>query len=148
METEDEVILSQRKPDDPICKERLMCQLFGEFIGFLKTEGLTLGVEFETRNEEIFQCSRKILWIDECNPKLQITVYLNSLQMFAEFGVVEKQIAGFNRVKNVEYRNKIENLRYKISSGTELELIDSHQEKFDEFFADFKTHFAELKKNI
>ena len=88
MEEINEVKISERKPDSPTCKDKLMSQLFGEFIGFLKSNGLTQGNEFETRTEEIFECSRKILWIDQYHPTKQITVYLNSLQMFCEFGVV------------------------------------------------------------
>lgn len=131
-----------RHPDHPEYKEQIMSQLFGEFIGFLKTKGLTKGKEFEARIEEIFQCSKKIIWIDEYSPDFQITVYLNSIQMFCEFGVVEKKNGQVT--KNVTHRNKIEDLRYKISSDTQIELIDSHQEKFNNFFEDFKKNFDAL----
>jgi len=135
-----------RHGDHPEYKEQVMSQLFGEFIGFLKSKGLTKGQEFETRIEEVFQCSRKILWIDQYSPELQITVYLNSIQMFCEFGVVKRKNGEVT--KDVTHRNKIENLRYKISSDTEFELIDSHQEKFNEFFEDFKKHFAVLEAQV
>ncbi|MCK9273277.1 hypothetical protein M0P65_07095 [Candidatus Gracilibacteria bacterium] len=132
----------ERGPDDPICKEKLISQLFGEFIGYVKSKGLLKGKEFETKNEEIFQCSRKFLWIDQYDPKYQITVVLNSIQLSIEFGVV------IRNTKEVIHRKKIENLRYKISTKTELELIESSQEKFDDLFNDFKNEFNKLKPTI
>jgi hypothetical protein len=129
-----------RHADHPEYKEQVMSQLFGEFIGFLKAKGLTKGKEFDTQIQEVFQCSRKILWIDEFHPDLQITIYLNSIQMFAEFGVVKKES------KQVIYRKKIEDLRYKISPDTELELIDGHQEIFKSFFKEFEEQFSKLEK--
>ena len=131
-----------RNSDHPENKERVMSQLFGEFIGFVKSKGLSKGTEFATEIQEFFQCSRKILWIDDYSPELQMTIYMNSIQLFCEFGVVDK------KTKSVIHRNKLENLRYKISSCTQIELIDSHQEKFELFFTDFKKWFEKLSENI
>ena len=128
-----------RNGDHPQYKEQIMSQLFGEFIGFLKSEGLTQGKEFETQIKEIFQCSHKIIWIDDLHTDFQITVVFNSIQMSIEFGLVKKD--------NMEvcHREKIENLRYKISSCTELSLIDPHKEIYDNFFKSFIKHFNTLK---
>lgn len=128
-----------RNPDDPGLKEKIMSELFGEFIGFLKSKNLSKGKEFEFKIQEIFQCSKKVLWIDQYSDKFQMTVYLNSIQMFCEFGVVEKA------TKTVTYRNKIENLRYNISTGSLLQLSDGSAKKFEDFFKDFVKHFEEIK---
>lgn len=131
-----------RKPDDPILKEKIISELFGEFVGFLKGKNLTKGKEFEFQIHEIFQCSKKILWLDEFNEKWQITVYLNSIMMSAQFGVVEKA------TKTVTYRNKLENLRYNISTGSKLQLTPGSSEKFEAFFKDFVKHFEKLNETI
>src|SRR6478736_1338028 len=106
---EDFEVSTIRNGDDPLLKEKIMSQLFGEFIGFLKSKKLTQGKEFEIDIRLMFQCSKKILWLDQYDKKFQITVYLNSISMTAEFGVVEKA------TKEVIHRNKLENLRYNIS---------------------------------
>ena len=46
--------------------------------------------------------------------------------------------------KIIYHKNELNNLRYKISNATDFELIDSHQEKFNEFFEDFKVKVNEL----
>ncbi len=127
-----------KKSDDPIHKERIMSQLYGEFIGFLKSKNLILGKEFDVQVQDIFQCSKKVIWVDQLNEDFQITIYLNSIQMFVEYGVVKK------KDMEVIHREKIEDLRYKISSCTDCELIDSHQEKFDELFNNFKIEFNKI----
>lgn len=134
-----------RHPDYPEYKEQVMSTLFGEFVSFLKNKGLTKGKEFEIRIDEFFQCSKKILWIDQYSSDLQITICLNSIQMSCEFGVVKRKDGEVT--KDVIHRNKIENLRYKISPGTQIELIDSHQIEFDNFFSDFKKHFSILESS-
>ncbi len=131
---------SIRNGDDPLLKEKIMSQLFGEFIGFLKSKNLSQGNEYEFDIRLMFQCSKKVLWIDQYDEKLQITVYLNSITMTAEFGVVEKE------TKNVLHRNKLENLRYNISTGSNLQLTDGSSKKYEEFFKDFVKHFETLKK--
>jgi len=135
-----------RHGDYPESKEQIMSQLFGQFEGYCKGKGLTKGLEYETRIEEIFQVSKKILWIDQYHPDWQIVVCGKSLDMSIEFGVTERKNGKVT--KNVIHRNKLENLRYKISSCTDLELIDSHQEKFDEFFKDFKYQFDKLELDL
>ena len=121
-----------RHNDLPVYKDRVMSQLFGEFIGYLKSIGLTKGKEFETHVKEIFECSQKIIWIDELHPDIKINVILNSISMKIEFAVVVK------KTTDVLHREKLEDLRYKISSCTEIELIDAHQKRFNEFFEIFK----------
>ena len=127
-----------RHPDNPIDKEKTITQLFGEFIGFIKSKGLTRGKEFEINIKEIFQCSIRMIWIDQYHPSRKITIAFNSIQMFIEFGLLENN--------EIIYRKKIDNLRYKISEGEQVELIDSHQKLFDNFFEDFKNKFYELKR--
>lgn len=129
-----------RNGDHPEYKEKIISQLFGEFIGFVKAQGLTSDKEFATQISEFFQCSKKVMWIDELNPKLQLVVYLNSLEMFAELGLSNKT------TKEVLYRNKIEGLRYNISEGSLLALTDGSQQNFNEFFEDFKVNFKKLKQ--
>ena len=129
-----------RNGDHPEYKEKIMSQLFGEFIGFLKAQGLTDDKEFATQIVEIFQCSKKVLWIDEVHPDLQLTVCLNSIEMFAELGIANK------KTKVVSHRNKIEGLRYNISPDSFLELTSGSKEKFDSFFSDFKKQFETLKQ--
>jgi hypothetical protein len=134
-----------RHADNPIFKERIMSQLFGEFVSFLKEKGLVEGQEFETAVKEIFQSTTKIIWIDRLDNDFQLTVVLRSIEFSLELGFVKKEKDG--QPKEVLHRNKLENLRYNISPGSRLELIDSHLEKYKEFFEDFKKHFAKLKPN-
>lgn len=135
-----------RHGDYPESKEQIMSQLFGQFEGYCKGKGLTKGLEYETRIQEVFSCSKKILWLDQWHPDYQITVYANSIAMNIEIGVTERKNGKVT--KNVIHRNKLENLRYKISSCTNLELIDSHQEKFDALFNDFKYQFDKLELDL
>jgi hypothetical protein len=135
-----------RQGDLPQSKEQITSQLFGQFEGYCKGKGLTKGSEYETRIEEIFQCSTKILWLDQWHPDWQITVYAKSLDMSIGFGVVKKKDGKVT--KDVTHRNELKDLRYKISSCTDLELIDSHQEKFDEMFKDFKYQFDKIELDL
>lgn len=139
-------LMTIRHRDLPESKEQIMSQLFGQFEGYCKGKGLTKGLEYETRIEEIFSCSRRILWLDQWHPDWQITVYVNSMSMKIGFGVTEKKNGKVT--KNVIHRNELEDLRYKISSCTNMELIDSHQEKFDEMFKDFKYQFDKLELDL
>jgi len=131
-----------RNPDSPRFKESIIAELHGKFLGFIDSQGLTKGKEYESQTQEIFQCSKRVIHIfDQDKSKdCQIVVHLLSTQFMLEFGI-------YNKVKKeVVYRNKLENLRYKISPGTKAELIDSHQEKFDLLFEDFKNKLQELEK--
>lgn len=128
-----------RNPDLPKHKETVMSQLFGQFEGFLVSKGLSKGKEYATRITELFDCSRKILWIDEYHPDLQITICLNSIHMTCEFGLVLKATS------EVLHREKLEDLRYLISTGTELELNTGSQAKFNAFFESFKEQFKKLE---
>lgn len=129
-----------RHPDLPHCKEAVMCALFGETVGWLKAQGLTPGQEFDTADKPILQCSRKVIWIDGVTPKKQIVWSFNSIRMEVEFGVCDKT----TEPRTVTYREKIENLRYKISQGTEIALTDGARQRFDAMFQRFTGHFAML----
>lgn len=131
-----------RHADLPAHKEKVISQLFGEFIGFVNLKGLKKGKEYETQIKEIFSCSKKVLWIDDYHPELQITIYLNSIQMFVEYGVKNK------KTNEMMHRNKIENLRYNISSGSPIELTDGSRKRFDKLFAEFEEFFALLEKEL
>ena len=137
------IIKMIRHGDLPQYKESVIAQLYGEFLGFLKERGLTKGKEFEGTIQECFSCSKRCIhiWDNDEERDLQIVVYLCSTQFMLEFGVANK------KTKEVIHRNKLENLRYKISSGEEVELIDSHQEKFRLFFEDFKKWFEKISDN-
>lgn len=148
--TEDEVSSSAefgiRNGDHPDSKEQIMSQLFGQFEGYCKGRGLTKCQEYETHIQEIFSCSKKTLWLDQWHPDWQITVYADSISMSVGFGVVKRKNG--KTTKDVTHRNELKDLRYKISSCTKLELIDSHQEKFDAMFKDFKCQFDKIELDL
>ncbi len=130
---------SPRMADDPRVKESIIAQLYGEFLGFLKSKGLTDGKEFKGTIKPCFSCSKRYIHIwdmDESRDE-QLVVYLCSTQFMLQFGI------GNKKTKKTTYKNTLENLRYKISNATDFELINSHQEKFKEFFEDFKSKFNE-----
>jgi hypothetical protein len=127
-----------REIDNPVNKEIVCSQLFGEFIGFLKTHDLVEGNEYDTKIQEVFQCSNKIIWVDEFSPKLKIVIHISSLHLSVEYGVVDKNN------KQVIHRNKLENLRYNISPDTTLELTEFDQRRFNELFNEFKVWFNKL----
>lgn len=129
-----------KNADHPEYKEKIMSQLFGEIIGFLKAQGLTPDKEYATQVSEFFQCSKKVVWIDELHPEKQLVIWFDSLHMLAELGVVVK------KTKEVLHRHKIENLRYQISTGTDIVLTEGSQFKYDALFTDFKTQFESLKE--
>lgn len=131
---------SPRISDDPRVKESIIAQMYGEFLGFLKEKGLEDGKEFKGTIQECFSCSKRYIhiWDMDETRDFQLVVYLCSTQFSLQFGICNK------KTKEVTYRNKLENLRYKISNATEFELIDSHQDKFKLFFEDFKIKFNEL----
>ena len=131
---------NEKVPDLPRHKEALISQLFGEFIGFLKAQNLTDGVEFAHQTKPILQCSLKVIWIDKLSETHRITIALKSLDCLVEYAVLTQD-------KNILKRKTIKDLRYKLSSGSQLELIDVHQKQFDELFAEFKEDFQKLKEN-
>lgn len=133
--------MQERKGDEPRHKEAVISRLFGEFVGFLKANGLTDGEQFATQTVPIMQCSRKVIWIDQLSKTHSITVHLCSLSCLVEYGILTKD------KKRIKPDVKIDNLRYKLSSGTEIELIDKHQELFDGLFEQFKQDFEKLKEN-
>jgi hypothetical protein len=108
-------------------------------IGWLNAQGLTKGQEFEARSQDVLQCSRKVIWIDEINPERQITWVFNSIRMMIEFAVVNKAD------KAILHRETLDNLRYRISTGSEIDLTDGAQAQFASLFASFETKFGELK---
>ncbi len=128
-----------RNSDEPRIKEIIIAELYGKFIGYLE-QTLTRGKEFEGTIHEVFSCSKRYIHIfDQDESKdCQLVVYMCSTQFMIQFGI-------YNKVeKKVIYKNELENLRYKISDSTEMELIDAHQIKFNEFFEDFKLRFCGL----
>ena len=129
-----------RHGDDPRVKESVIAQLYGEFLGFLKSKGLIDGKEFKGTIQPCFSCSKRYIHIWDMDEKMdnQLVVYLCSTQMNIQFGVADK------KANKTIYKNELNNLRYKISNATDFELIDSHQEKFNEFFEDFKVKVNEL----
>ncbi len=132
-----------RHTDMPRFKESVIAELHGKFSGFLDAKGLTDGKEYKSQVIPVLSCSKRYVhvWDKDDKRDCQLVVYLSSTQFMLEFGVHNK------KKKETIYRNKLENLRYKISAGTIPELIDSHQEKFKLFFEDFKNKFNELKKS-
>jgi len=133
-----------RHADLPRYKEAVMSTLFGECVGWLKAQGLTAGKEFDTANKPILQCSKKVIWIDQLNPVRQIVLWFNSISMEAEFGVADKS----TEPKTVLYRNKLTDLRYNISTGSEPNLTKGSRQRFDEFFADFAAQFKTLLASL
>jgi hypothetical protein len=131
---------SIRNADHPEYKEKIMSQLFGEVIGFLKAQGLTPDKEYATQVAEVFQCSKKVVWVDELHSEKQLVICFDSLHMIAELGVAIK------KTKEVLHRNKIENLRYQISPGTDIILTEGSQAKYNALFTDFKAQFESLKQ--
>ena len=128
-----------RNADDPQTKESIIAGLYGEFLGYIKSKGLTDGKEFKGTVQPCFSCSKRYIHIWDMDDKIdnQIVVYLCSTSMKIQFGI------GNKKTKETTYKNTLENLRYKISNASDFELIDSHQEKFKEFFEDFKSKFNE-----
>ena len=133
------MIINGRSGDDPRFKEPVIAELYGKFIGYIEEKGLTSGKEFKGTTQDCFSCSKRYIhiWDNDDSKDCQIVVFLCSTQFRIEFGVYNK------KTKEVTYRNKLDNLRYKISDGEQVELIDSHQEKFNEYFKDFKNKFNE-----
>lgn len=136
-------LLSPRNTDDPQTKESIIASLYGEFIGYIKSKGLTDGEEFKGTIHPCFSCSKRYIhiWDMDESRKFQLVVFLNSGQMNVQFGIADKE-----KNKTI-YKKELNNLRYKISNATDLELIDSHKEKFRDFFEDFKSKLNMLLKD-
>ena len=137
------MLMNPRNGDDPRFKEPLIAELYGKFIGYIEEKGLVKGKEFEGTVQDCFSCSKRYIhiWDQDESKDYQIVVYLCSTQFRIEFGICKK------KTKEVTYRNKLDNLRYKISNGEQAELIDSHQDKFNKYFEDFKTKFDALHES-
>lgn len=127
-----------RHADLPRHKEVVMSRLFGEVVGWLTAQGLTKGKEFEARNQQVLQCSKKVIWIDGLNPDKQITWVFNSIRMMVEFGVVSKPD------KMVTHRETLTDLRYQISTGSEIELTDGGRSRFNAMFKSFEGYFKAI----
>jgi hypothetical protein len=129
-----------RHGDDPQTKESIIASLYGEFIGYIKSMGLEDGKEFKGTVQPCFSCSKRYIHVWDMDKSMdkQLVVYLCSTQMNIQFGVADK------KQNKTIYKKELNNLRYKISNATDFELIDSHQDKFKEFFEDFKIKFNEL----
>lgn len=126
----------ERNNDKPQHKETVISQLFGEFVGFLKEKGFTKGKEYETKVSQIFECSRQFIWVDDVHPLNKINIILNSIDMTIEFAVLNKKRGG-----EIIHHEKLPDLRYNVSSGTDIALIPAHQAKFDDLFKSFKRYF-------
>lgn len=129
----------QRNADLPLHKETVSSEIFGRFVAIAEMAGLRKGVEYETIVKPVLQCSTKILWLDRMNKRLQATVVIKSLDCSVEYGVVDK------KTKKVIHREKLTDLRYKISSGTSIELTDGSREKVDEILRSFNLWFQKIK---
>jgi len=127
-----------RPADLPRHKEAVMCRLFGEVLGWLQAQGLTKGKEFEAQSQDVLQCSKKVIWIDQVSASQQITWVFNSIRMMVEYGVVRKED------REVLHRETLEELRYQISTGTEIDLTAGSRERFDGLFASFRAKFQEM----
>lgn len=132
--------MAHRKLDDPVLKERLMSQYFGEILGFLIEQGFKKGNEYDSDTIEFFETSKKVIWIDEMDADTQINVVLDSLGLDFDFAVINK------KSKEIVYRNRLENLRYRISDGEPLALIENHEENQKAWWSDFKSKFFEVRK--
>lgn len=132
-----------RHGDSPQIKESIIASLYGEFLGYIKSKGLIDGREFIGTVQPCFSCSKRYIhvWDMDDSKDKQLVVYLCSTQMNVQFGIADK------KENKTIYKNELNNIRYKISNATDFELIDSHQEKFDKLFEDFKTKFDALQKD-
>lgn len=129
-----------RHADLPRHKEAVMSTLYGEVIGWLAAQGLAKGNDFEAQSQDVLQCSKKVIWIDRVDPDTQITWVFNSVRMMVEFGVVRKSD------KKVLRRETQSDLRYQISTGSEIALTDGSRERLDSLFEEFRTEFAKLQR--
>lgn len=133
-----------RNADDPKIKDAIMAQLAGEVIGHLKSKGLKDGPDFVMKTIPKFQCSTRVIYIDGIHPDKQVVIAFHSIGMNVEYGVSYQgnPPAGEGKVIN---RRKIESLRYKISSGTEPELTDGSQAKYNELWEEIINEIEGLK---
>lgn len=130
-----------RQPDLPTYKEQIIDELFTKFVAFLNEQGFTKGGEYEYQIQEVFECSKRVLWIDQAHELYRIVISMNSISMKIEYGVVA-QISN-----EVKHREKIEDLRYNTSEDTDLELTENSKQKFDELFENFQKDFKKYIKN-
>ena len=106
-----------RNSDDPHTKESIIAGLYGEFIGYIKSKGLTDGKEFKGTIKPCFSCSQRYIHIWDMDESIdkQLVIYFNSTQMDIQFGIANK------KEKKTIYKNELNNLRYKISNATDLD---------------------------
>lgn len=134
------MIESVRDSDSPTHKEAVCSEIFGRFIGLVESAGFTKGQEYETQVRPIFSCSQKILWLDRVSETHQMTLVVKSLDCSVEYGLVRKSDM------EVVHREKITDLRYRISPGSSCELTEGSEKKTQQMLANFKARFDELKK--
>lgn len=130
-----------RHPDLPRFKEHFMSQINGKIIGFLESQGLQRGKEYETKTQELLSCSKSIIWIwdNDKNRKHQLVIVINSIDMSVDYGVAFKP-------KNLTiYRKSLKDLRYNISSGSDMSLTEGSKIKWKEFFEGIQSTFHLLK---
>lgn len=132
-----------RHPDLPKFKNEIMKMYVGKLIGFLENEGLVDGQEFAcTLQNESYLIPRYYIHVfdNNKNRKHQLVVVFNPIMMEIEYGVATK------KPRETIYRQKLKNLRYKISDGEELDFIDTHKKKVNIAFSEIKKIFKLLKE--
>jgi hypothetical protein len=129
-----------RDIDLPRHKETIASSMFGEALARPSIAGYKKGKEYEYTIKPLLECSTKILWLDQINDEYQITVVIRSLDCTAEMGVVDK------RTREVVHRERTDELRYLISSGTSIELTEGSRKKFNAFLESFDLYFGKLVK--
>lgn len=115
--------------DDPKIKDSIFAELYGQIKADLENRGLTDGKEFKGTVQRFFDSSRRYVHVydKDNNKKYQLVVFFNSAQMKIMYGIADKE-----KKKTIE-KYELDNLRYKISTGEDQELIDAHKEKWTEF---------------
>lgn len=132
-----------RNGDNPTTKDAVMAELKGEIVGHLRSIGLKDEDEFAVRTKDIFQCSVRVIYIDKVHSTKQVVVVLKSTTMDVEYGLSYKETPPEGQEKVIKRRG-LDNMRYKISSGTEPELIDKNRQEFNELFDEIKTEINNL----
>ena len=134
-----------RNADDPIFKEAVMSQLHSECLGFLKSNGLIEGEHYVSNIIHTFQISKRRIMIDRYNPEFTLNIIFKSLDLSVSIGLVEKD-SETNELKKIIFQEKLENLRYNISSCTDLVLTDGSRKEYDDFFENYKKLFYQYLK--
>lgn len=133
-----------REPDNPTIKDAIMAELHGEVKGYLKAQGYKEEKDFATGKKEIFQCSKRIFWVDRIHPEKQVVIVHDSLNMAVEYGLSYRNDPPKGEQKVIK-RKKIEGLRCNISDGTKQCLTGGSQKGYNEFLEEVKKEIESLK---